>query len=698
VVLVVALAPDTKDIKALGTALKLAAKFEAVDRLARDWIEENWREKKPAELDESDRRKWYDLRDGWERAIKALKNSVDKFRVETGFSPILGYRREVEKAGILGKVFLGYDSVEAKGFRIVYLYYPAWFEELGLPTEEMSEDAIYKLVPTQRMSDEQERTLRESFIEDLRETGIDRFLPFMRRYELTIDKLRTYNENVLRVDALVQTIKREHALALVKPPGPIVPMTTPREAPEVPGEAPKPSEVPSEVKVKVRVEEGMNPGEYFVHLLYNGFEADFSGILSTQALKEYLDQKEDYVDFRENLSLQGLSEQQVEEELKKLPAPFSSGEEVKVVWTDADVEFSPKAREWWDAFSKVYTRGELEAFDWERLKTIAKLKGVRVGKDKAETVASILGEAVPPVTVAPPTAPVRPVEKRGLTSGDISKLQDVYSDRLFRELGRVPPNSMATFRVEIEKVKDKTFSEAEDHILGIANDIIGSFVAREGVRVIPSERRVEAMPRLPELGVPTGRVPPAQFPSYPLCYNMPFPRGPCSEEKLKLWQVFCYQMQESEYDCMTYQTEFDAYIGGTQFLSWEDLRAKFNVFVETIMKGLSLPPLFTWQGAPIPTGLRGEIQERLPLERLEDLVTHYSSVVIRNARSKGDIPTLEDLKDELVEHGVIPESTSISELRDMTKTALTHALDRKDLWVSGRSTPEINDFLASSQA
>ena len=93
-------------------------------------------------------------------------------------------------------------------------------------------------------------------------------------------------------------------------------------------------------------------------------------------------------------------------------------------------------------------------------------------------------------------------------------------------------------------------------------------------------------------------------------------------------------MQESDYDCMSYQDEFDAYIGGTQFLSWEDLRAKFKIFVETIMKGLGLPPLFTWQGAPIPTGLKGEIMERLPLEQLEDLITHYSSVVIRNARIK----------------------------------------------------------------
>jgi len=782
---VVVVAPDAKDIKALGTALKLQAKFETIERLAGAWIDKKGREKNPKDMDEYDRRKWYDLHDSWVRAVDALKKSVTNFQKETGDSPILGYKRFADKMGYVGKVFLGYDSshggvlydpTQVKGFRIVQLYYPEWFEELGLPTEEMKEDDIYKLVPAQRTSDEQERTLRQSFIEDLREVGIERFNEFMRRYETTIDKMRTYNENVYRVDALVQTIIRERALVVAKPPGgAIVPVTAPKEMPiprvKVEAKSPVAREVPSEVRVKVRVEEGMNLGEYFAHLLVDGFEATFSGVLSTQALKDYLEEREDYVDFREQLSLQGFSEPKIEEELKKLPAPFSSGEEIKVVWTSQDVEFTAKAREWWDAFNKVYSRPELEAFDWERLKTIAKLKGVKVGDVKAETVAYILGEAreektksvedrikellpqakeiaatwkegaykkdfysmindlqrrlgqgtiledqlqnlikwmrmtpeergeAPPAPVpATPTVsrPTPTPERRGLTSSDINKLQDIYSDHLFRQLGRVPTNSLATFRVEIDKVRDKTFSEAEEYILGVADDIVSSFTVREKISRIRPERRVETpVGGQPERGAPMGRVPPAQFPSYPLCYNLPFPRGACSAEKLKLWDVFCFQMQESDYDCMAYQTEFDEYIGGTQFLSWEDLRNKFNTFIQTIKEGLGLPPLFTWRGVPIPTGLKGEIQEHEPLERLEDLVTHFSSVVIRNARARGNLPTLTDLKIELLEHNVIPESTAIPELREVAKAALTHALDRKDLWVSGISSTEINDFLAS---
>jgi len=208
----VLLAPDIKDMKALATALKFHSHFDAVDRLAREWIERDKRSLKPEDLESDERRKWYDLRDGWERATERLKKAVDKFRQETGFSPILRYYREVDSMGQVGKVFLGYDSVQAKGYRIIQIVFPAWFEELNLPTEEMSEEDVYRLVPVERMGDEEERTLRQSFVEDLREGGIERFMEYMPRYESTIDKRRTYNENVFRVDDLVKRIIRERAL------------------------------------------------------------------------------------------------------------------------------------------------------------------------------------------------------------------------------------------------------------------------------------------------------------------------------------------------------------------------------------------------------------------------------------------------------------------------------------------------------
>lgn len=296
--------------------------------------------------------------------------------------------------------------------------------------------------------------------------------------------------------------------------------------------------------------------------------------------------------------------------------------------------------------------------------------------------------------------PGAPLE--GLSGDDIKRLHDIYNDALFRALGKVPTSSSSTFRVEVEKLKDKTFEEAKEAILGVAEEIIGSLAAAKVIRgaVAPPARARERRPtaeRKPEVEAGLGiRVPPAQFPSYPLSYNMPFPRGPTSEEKIKLWQVFLYQMQQQGYDGTAYQRAFDDYIGRTQFLSWDKLRNKFNFFVKTIMSGLDLPPLEQWKGVPLPTGLKGLIQEKPELERIEDLITHYSSVVIRNKRSVGDIPTLEDLREELAEHGIVPMDLPLDELRDAAKTALTRAVERKDAWVAGISATEINDFLASA--
>ena len=125
------------------------------------------------------------------------------------------------------------------------------------------------------------------------------------------------------------------------------------------------------------------------------------------------------------------------------------------------------------------------------------------------------------------------------------------------------------------------------------------------------------------------------------------------------------------------------------------MREKFDIFVKTVMQGIALPPLFTWRGAPLPTSIKGEIQELEPLEKLESLFVHYSSVVIRNKRSVGEIPTLEDLKKELEELVIIAPDTPLSEIRDEAKIALTRAQEKNDFRLAGISTTEINDFLST---
>jgi hypothetical protein len=360
---------------------------------------------------------------------------------------------------------------------------------------------------------------------------------------------------------------------------------------------------------------------------------------------------------------------------------------------------------------------------WDQLKAQAYNKPKETPKVPVEkpvtqpTVTTQPTKTTQPTQVKQPAPAAAPRPTKILSSEDMRRLQDYWNTEFFRALGKVPANISSVFRVEFEAVKLLSFEEAKEKIIVAADEIIEEFKAREVTkRAVPLRPigapspaprgpfrvpiKEEISGEEPENGgaggsVPFGRVPPSQFPSFPLCYDLPFPRGPCSSEQLKLWDVFLYQMQQAGYFGGDYQRQFDDYISGTQFLSWEDLKAKFDLFVKTIMSGLDLPPLFTWRGVPIPTGLKGIIQEREPLEKIEDLVVHYSSVVIRNARARGDIATLEDLKDELVTHMVIPQETSMAELTDAAKTALTRAIERKDLWVSGISTAEINDFLAS---
>jgi hypothetical protein len=201
-------------MKHLATAIKLGAKLDRVDRLTVDWIGRGMSEKRPEDFEEaSERSKWYDLRDSWEKANRDVTASVNKFIQETGYSPILRFAREEDQ----GIVYLGLNAPQAKGYRKIELSYPQWFEALNLQTENMSEDQVLNLVQVERLTDDQERTLRESFVEDLRAARIERFADYMARYEATVDKRRTYNENVLRVANLVEEIQHERALALPRP-------------------------------------------------------------------------------------------------------------------------------------------------------------------------------------------------------------------------------------------------------------------------------------------------------------------------------------------------------------------------------------------------------------------------------------------------------------------------------------------------
>jgi hypothetical protein len=294
-----------------------------------------------------------------------------------------------------------------------------------------------------------------------------------------------------------------------------------------------------------------------------------------------------------------------------------------------------------------------------------------------------------PLPVAPPMP--RPV--KGLSRDEIAKLEDVWRDAFFRELGRVPPNAMSTFRVELEKVKDKSYAEAEEHLLMVVRELVAAFAVKESMERVGAPRRIEVYhpPREEEEMFVIGRVPHAEPPKEPLePEEMAFPRGPSSGEQERLWMAFRYRLQEQGFNPFEYQKEFDEYISNTQFKSWDDLLKKYERFVEAVKKGEELPPLWQWKGMPIPAGLEGVLRKE-PAERSEDIITHFSSVVIRNARGKGELPTVRELIDLLAER--FDPAWVASLTKEDIALALHRAYERKDPWLTNISLEELEEFI-----
>jgi hypothetical protein len=298
-----------------------------------------------------------------------------------------------------------------------------------------------------------------------------------------------------------------------------------------------------------------------------------------------------------------------------------------------------------------------------------------------------------PTTPTPPT----PRPTKILSSEDMRLLQDYWNTQFIRAIGKVPAGFSSVFRIEFQEVKMLPFVEAKAAILAAADREIAGIesaqrvrtVIREGERISPGAPRAPGKKGVP-MGVPVGegeeeefrlpvavgRVPPSAFPSMPLSVGQPFPRGPTSLEQLRLWNVFCYSMQQEGYDCTAYAREFTEYISKSQFLSWQDLHQRFDFFVNTIMKGATLPPLVQWRAKlTTPTGLRGELQElepspepaKLTAQQIEDeernavkrqriLISHWAAALIHQARYYNKVKTMTDLYNEVVNRGVIDAS------------------------------------------
>ena len=207
-----------------------------------------------------------------------------------------------------------------------------------------------------------------------------------------------------------------------------------------------------------------------------------------------------------------------------------------------------------------------------------------------------------------------------LTEDEQKRLMDVFKAVLFKELGKVPANALAVFRVELERVKIMPYEEAKKAVEGLAEGIITAETWRKRVKVAkpppPRERvtRVGFPPEREEMPVVFGRIPPAYPPSEPDTTAVPFPRAPSSRERVEFEKAFRYRLQEQGMSYMEYLKQFEDYVAHTVFKSWKHMLESYELVVDAILKGQRLPPLSLWKGVPVPYGLR-------PLLRAEPEIT-----------------------------------------------------------------------------
>ncbi|MBA7491658.1 hypothetical protein ES702_02206 [subsurface metagenome] len=225
--------------------------------------------------------------------------------------------------------------------------------------------------------------------------------------------------------------------------------------------------------------------------------------------------------------------------------------------------------------------------------------------------------------------PVTPPPKE-LTEEEKKKLSDVFKAVLFKELGKVPANALALFRVEMERIKMTPYEEAKTAVETLAKGIITREAWRKRGKVAkPPPPRVVRVGVPPEPRLVVG-IPPAYPPSEPDPEAVPFPRAPSSRERVDFEKAFRYRLQERGISYFEYMKKFEDYIVRTVFKNWKHMLEMFDLFTDAIIKGERLPPLRLWKGVPVPYGLR-------PLLRAEAEITETYETMLEaeEARDRG---------------------------------------------------------------
>ena len=408
------------------------------------------------------------------------------------------------------------------------------------------------------------------------------------------------------------------------------------EVPLVPVVIPPPPAVPAlppkkEAKVKVRVEGQREADEYIARMLFDTFEAGFTGFRSTRQLEEWLRRGVDVVDWRENLRAAGFSPEEIEEELKRFPEPFREGVPVRVFWKfPEDVVFDELGQKYWN----------------------------------------IAHPPKPPVPITP---------FRGLTKAEEDRIEMKFW-ALLAEKGITPAvargrNYYAMFKDRVEtwkvELKDTERTEAVRQVLEkLLPDLIEVIQGLERERALLP--RVIPIPpeRIIRIGVPPERpmapeMPPEMFvypvekPKKPIS-PAAFPRSPTSEERAVLWDWFKYEMARLRQDPYRWRDVFQKRLN-IPYRTWEGMMKTFQEFIADVEAGreLALIPLLR---IPMPW------EETKGTEKWRrDAIIHFVATKL--------YATMEDLIEALAEWGVYPKVTP-----EEVKEAVKEAWKTKDIW------------------
>jgi len=280
--------------------------------------------------------------------------------------------------------------------------------------------------------------------------------------------------------------------------------------------------------------------------------------------KRGLDPRE--VDFQHEIAEAGLTESELRRKVDEI-LTMLAGKPPEAL------EIAPE-----EAYRVIEALGKkvVELKDYELIEKAEELKrqlererrNVRLLKEQLEAKKRYIEELERRLAGLPTPPPAAPPLPKELSEEEKKRLEDLFRATLYRELGRVPRDALAEFRIELEEaVKTLPFEEAAKVIERLALDI----VERERARGVA--------PPAPPIEVAKPVKPPAA-PLSPL----KFPRRLASEEIKLFYDAFVYELVSAGLNPEDFMDHFVAFRDAWHSDWFAVLRA-FNEMISDIKTG-----------------------------------------------------------------------------------------------------------------